>query len=313
MYRNGFRTVTSRESPYLKVDRIPILSYLCLMLLLFYIALQPSSYSYSFDDYDLSALKRPQYALSLSLPHSLHSLTVLLRDDPYTTTISTISMNLVFNVYDIIITGNDEGSIPAEADCVSAYYLQNMQICLARNSTESTEFSSDGKTITSSCLYLFYFYILDLLCWILVCRHHVRRSELPDYSHVWRFGELFSHTHRVSFVFVLRIHLVTWMWHLFPQEFRPGIVYITPCMSVKQTLRSIILLLVFLLLSISFHSPRWEVHIHRGTDWRRELHIHTVHFHFYSRGWWWWRSDLCREWRIRSHYLAVPLQQVLSI
>ena len=77
------------------------------------------------------------------------------------TTISDNNIDLVFNVYDII-TGYENATIAAATDCISAYYLMNMLICEAQNSTESTEFSSDGNTIISSCLYLLYINILCL-------------------------------------------------------------------------------------------------------------------------------------------------------
>ena len=88
---------------------------------------------------------------SLSLSSSFHSLTVFLRDDPYMTTISSNNISLAFNVYDII-TGYENATIQEGADCIAAYYLMNMLICQAQNSTESTEFSNDGNGITSSCL-----------------------------------------------------------------------------------------------------------------------------------------------------------------
>ena len=64
-------------------------------------------------------------------------------------------IDLVFNIYDIITSYNGS-TLDSSVDCTAAYYISGLLICQATNSTETTEFSDDGKTITSSCLNLEY-------------------------------------------------------------------------------------------------------------------------------------------------------------
>lgn len=80
---------------------------------------------------------------------------VLCRDDPYCTMITDKGIDLVFNVYDIV-TSYESATLSESVDCASAYYLANMLICQATNSTATHTFSSDGNTITSTCLNMRY-------------------------------------------------------------------------------------------------------------------------------------------------------------
>ena len=64
-------------------------------------------------------------------------------------------IDLVFNIYDIITSYNGS-TLDSSVDCTAAYYISTLLVCQATNSTETTEFSDDGKTITSSCLNLEY-------------------------------------------------------------------------------------------------------------------------------------------------------------
>ena len=82
------------------------------------------------------------------------------RDDPYCTNITDKGIEVVFNVYDIITEYNGS-ALDSSVDCTAAYYISGLLICQATNSTETTEFSSDGKTITSTCLHLVYMWLLQ--------------------------------------------------------------------------------------------------------------------------------------------------------
>ena len=110
------------------------------------------SVCYSLKDYDFSSLKRSEFAVC-SLPLFILSL----RDNPYYTDITDYAIGLAFNVYDTFTSYNGVTFEDEVTDCIASYYVFGILICQALNSTENTTISSDGKNITSICLYSHFF------------------------------------------------------------------------------------------------------------------------------------------------------------
>ena len=123
-------------------------------MLLAIISLVSQSLCYSLTDYDFSSLKRSEFAFC-----TLHLFILSLRDNPYYTDITDKAIGLVFNVYDTFTSYNGVTFEDAVTDCIASYYVYGILVCQANNSTEKTTISSDGKNITSLCLYPHLFFL----------------------------------------------------------------------------------------------------------------------------------------------------------
>ena len=90
--------------------------------------------SYTYSDYNLSALK--------------HS-----RGDPYLVSIPETNATLLFNVYDII-TSYYGTSVQLD-DCTALTGALGLFKCEGINTTEQTNFSEDGQSFVATCLISF--------------------------------------------------------------------------------------------------------------------------------------------------------------
>ena len=97
-----------------------------------------------------------------SLYYYLHSINFYHRDDPYTATMEFFGLPfpVLFNVFDTFTSY--QGIEVDDPDCIFAMNYGEEINCIALNHTERTTFSSDGKNITSTCLYISYFFLLIL-------------------------------------------------------------------------------------------------------------------------------------------------------
>ena len=111
----------------------------------------------------ISVLSYEFSVIRLSMFFCYTSLFLFFRTDPYATNITDRNIEYVFNVYDII-TEYSDATLDESQDCNAAYYISSCMVCQATNSTETTIFSDNGKTITSSCLTVKNFVSFCLFC-----------------------------------------------------------------------------------------------------------------------------------------------------
>ena len=90
------------------------------------------SYSYTYTDYNISALKRGS-------------------DDPYNATVVDKNTQFVFNVYDIVTSFDVLDFTFADYNCTAASVVAFFTRCMGFNDTEETTFADDGQSFVAKC------------------------------------------------------------------------------------------------------------------------------------------------------------------